>query len=230
MKLRIMGLCLLLLFTSALAAADHPSQRTADDYYGMALQAYLLGDFDQAFSMDSKSLELDPGHRKAIALFSVLTLEKSWTPKTEIWIGGKSMVMPTSKDGGVTEKGRKLISPGPGLRKLQELESRIQIIALLNSIDSQEKFRALSVGQVQNGNRLEEIIGKSDDREAATQRRFGESEKGFGILYLLSLLACILSSAAFWVNWKTGKRLSERPLAPVIHLGESENVIKLHQG
>ena len=223
-----LGLCLLV--TSTLLASGVPSQRSADDYYGMALQSYLLGDFDQAFNMDSKSLELDPGHVKANALFSVLTTEKGWAPKTEIWIGGKSKV--NQKRGGrpvsvgIPKSTPPRLIPG----KLEELESRIQIISLLNSMDSQERYRALSVRQAQNLDRLDEIAGRSDDREAANQRRFGDNEKGFGILYLISLLALIVSGAAFWVNWKTRRSLAKRPLAPVIRLGEGENVIKLNQG
>ena len=110
------------------------------------------------------------------------------------------------------------------------MESRIQIVSFLNSVDSQEKYRVMIAGQTQNLNRLDEIVGKSDDRDAANQRRFGENEKGFGVLYLLSLLALMASGAAFWVNWKTRKSLTRRPLAPVIHLEEGEKVIKFNQG
>jgi len=225
-----MGLWLWFFWIPVFLLAGGPNQRNADDYYGMALQAYLLGDFDQAFSMDSKSLELEPSHPKANALFSVLTSEMGWTPKTEIWIGGKSRVIRKRKDVQTQGISQRPITAILGLGKLQELESRIQIVSFLNSVDSQEKYRVMIAGQTQNLNRLDEIVGKSDDRDAANQRRFGENEKGFGVLYLLSLLALMASGAAFWVNWKTRKSLTRRPLAPVIHLEEGEKVIKFNQG
>ncbi len=210
MRSKIIGFGLWLLLAPLLLAAGQPGQRNADDYYETALQAYLLGDLDRAFSLDSKSLEMDPGHPKAKALFRVLTSERGWAQKTVIWIGGKSIAMAKTEGLRRTGKQKTPISPGPDQEKIKELERRIQVISLLVSADSQEKYLELRASQAQWSNRLEEIAGKSDDRAAVDQRHFGENERGFGILYFLSLLALIVSCIALWANLKTRKRLNDQ--------------------
>lgn len=143
-----LGFLALLAVVALGAASEVPP--TAAGYYQQALESYLGGDYDQAILLDTKSLQVDPGSTKAKALLSVLVSEKETAGKTVIWIGGQ----PT-----LVEKKVPAAPPAPVIQreiirterldqaKLQELENRIQTVALLMEKGTAAQYAELEIGR-----------------------------------------------------------------------------------
>lgn len=165
------------------AAPDDKVQK----YYQEALQAYLSGDLDQAILLDSKALEINPRDTKAAALLNVLISEKDMAGKTVIWIGGKASVVDKTEAPAPPKVHTVYTGGGFDKKKLEELETRIQTVALLTEKGAQGRYQELKDAQIETTKRLEGMGGRGSN--------------------LLSILAILLSLTALWMSWRTRRAL-----------------------
>lgn len=232
MRIQRMVILLLCLLLPGISRAVVSAEKKAVQFYESALESYLSGDYEQAILLDSQALEVKPDYKKAKALLDVLVKEKDRMTKSEIWLRGEDQAkVPIPIPRSSTRAQRVIINHELDKEKLQELENRIQTVALLMERDSMDKFHELSDGQVQNNTRLDNIAKTVEDAQEAQKKSDAEMAKGFGWNYFFSLLAILLASWALWNSRQTRKE-QERQLAllnrinPLDGLG---NVVNIHK-
>jgi len=220
-KTMVLFLCLWM--PSLLGAV--PLAKKAAQFYQKALEAYLAGDYEQAILLDSQALEINPQYKKAKSLLEVLVEEKERIRKAEIWLRGEEKQQPRLSKSGRPQP--VVVQRGLDKEKLQELENRIQTVALLMERDSQDRFHELSEDQAKSTSRMEEMAKTLNDQELAGQK----TQKEISFASLLSLLALLISLFALWVSRKT-RAEQKRQLAllnrinPMDSLG---NVVNIHK-
>lgn len=214
-------------FGLAIATAQTvEAPKTTNEYYQLALQAYLAGDFDQSILLDSKALQIDPQDKKAGALLSILVSEKDTANKTVIWIGGKPTLAENVTPNPVPQtpvtvfREKPSRSAGVDGGKLKELETRIQTVAFLMERDSASQYRELTGAQVQTTRRLDDI---------------SLSLKGLGfgmwVSNILFILALAVSGLALWKSWSNSQLIKKQMQASNTPLRSEERgkIFKIHR-
>lgn len=67
----------------------------ADRLYHKALDAYLIGDYDEAILHAARALQVEPNFKRAAELLSTLIAEKEELGKKEVWIGRRGESSPS---------------------------------------------------------------------------------------------------------------------------------------
>jgi hypothetical protein len=201
----LLSLVLCLVSTTAILSGSEESDRI----YRQSLDAYLLGNYDQAIVLAAQSLQVDPNENKAQDLLAVLVAEKERIGRSEIWIAGKSPndgPTPVTKpealgtdpssvvDERVWSELKILREDVQRLRESQRkdsakylmtlFEQRVQVIAGL--------LEKSSAGQVESVRKEQALTNKRLDSIASR----GTVMAGF--LMVLSVLSLVFSAMALW--------------------------------
>jgi len=226
------GSLVFILMASVAMGAILSPEKKAVQFYQSALESYLSGDYEQAILLDSQALQANPGYKKAKALLDVLIQEKDRMKKSEIWLRGEDKLQVPLPKAAVPARTRQVVVRQElDKEKLQELESRIQTVALLMERDTMDRYHELSDNQAQSATRLDNMAKSLADIEESEKRASAEMDRGFGWNYFLSLLAILLSSWALWTSRQTRKE-QERMKALLTRLNPLDglgNVVNIHK-
>jgi hypothetical protein len=174
---------LFLVFTPLLRAGEE-----AEALCQKGMDSFLQGDYDQAILWAAKSLQVEPGYKKAQDLLSVLVVEKERGSQTEIWLGDKARM--TQVPGMVPTPDLSDIRhdiQGLGVRvttlekrtQTSQLERRIQIITDMMQKEAKDNYRDFKASQDLSLEKIERLAK-------------GQGAMGLSLFWLFVLVALSL--------------------------------------
>jgi len=180
----------------ALCALWIPNLHAGEDaeaFYQKGMDNFLQGDYDNAILNAAKSLQVEPGFKKAQDLLSVLVVEKERGSQTEIWLGNKTRPAP------------EVVSvPTPDLsdirRDILGLGERITVLEKRNPSSQLERRLQIFTAMIQKNNKDNYLeIKDSQNKSMEKIERLGAGQKALGIsLFWLFVLVTVSLMLSIW--------------------------------
>jgi hypothetical protein len=180
----VLALCVLL--TPSLRAGDD-----AEAFYQKGMDNFLQGDYDNAILNAAKSLQVEPGFKKAQDLLSVLIVEKERGSQTEIWLGSKIRPAPEV-----------VAVPTPDLsdirRDILGLGERITVLEKRNPSSQLERRLQIFTAMIQKNDKENYLdLKNKQDNSMERMERLGTGQKALGLslfwLFVLVTVSLVLS-------------------------------------